>query len=331
MLIVALLCLTLSVFSSGADGAEPVGTAEDVLQLAFDSLVTREAQWTEGTMDVRIEETGTSPMSADFTLTWSDRGVYIDLRQYKSTSLSLEGKIHEEEHRPHRSIFTLNEEWSYVPSLTAAFGVGPGRMRKFRGELNVRPLTAWGTYPGAPQVKLSRLIRPSSAKQAEVSEVEEGLARVDTKKGLVLFVDVAGGGDLVRLEHNMHKPLQVEPGIDPGIKRATYEWARDADGVPYCRMFRAEFFRPDGTGRPVVVREVEVTSYNSQLSKEEARFNLARLEIPKGTRMRYSAPGKNRAWRYGIKDSESELLQQPDFDRLINETKQSGFAAPKDE
>jgi hypothetical protein len=326
---VTCLCVLLS--AGTATGADPAGSAEEVLQLALDSLLTREAQWTEGTMDVTIEKTGPGAMSAELTLTWSDNGVYMDLREHKSTSLSVEGELHEEELPHRREIFTSGEEWSYIPSLAAGFGVGPGRMRQFRGELDVRPSTMWGSYPGVPQVRLSKILRRNPKKDAEVSEVEGGLTRVDTKTGHVFFIDVAAGGDLVRLEHNMHEGVEVKPGIDPGIKRATYEWARDEHGVPYCRKFRCEYFRPDDRKNPGLIHDVEVTSYNSRLSKEEAQIDLVQLQIPKGTKMRYSAPGKNRSWRYGVSGPDAKLLQQPDFDLLIEQTKQSGFAAPKDE
>jgi hypothetical protein len=326
-----LACISSALFASTAAGAQPPASADEILQLALDSQLTREAQWTAGTMDVAIQKTGPSAMSAEFTLTWTDKGVYVDLRQHKSTSLSFDGKLHEEEQRPHRTIFTANEEWGYIPSLGGAFGVGQGRLRRFRGELDVRPHKLWGMFPGTEKVPISRLLRPATDKSAEVSQVEGALTRVDKKTGLVFFFDVAAGGALVRLEHNMHEGLQLKPGIDPGMTTATYEWAHDAHGVPYCRKFRAEYFRPDGTRQPIVTHEVEVISYNSRLSREDAQIDLARLQIPKGTKMRYTAPGKYRLWRHEISRSEAELLQQTDFDVLINETKQSGFAAPKDE
>lgn len=331
MSIPLLICIPLLLFAATVRGAEPVGSAEEILQLALDAQLTRESQWKEGTMDVAIKTTGKSPMSAEFSLSWSDKGAYIDLRQHTSTSMSIEGKRHEEEQRPHRAIFTSREEWGYFPSLGEAFGLGPGILRKFKGDLDVRPSTVWGTFPGIPQVTLVKKLRQAIEKSGdvEVSQVEGGLTRVDMKTGLVLFIDVAAGGDLVRFEHNMHEGLQVTPGIDPGMVRATYEWARDAHGIPYCRKFREEFFSPDGGRKPGFTREVEVKSYHSGLSKDEARFDLARLEIPKGTKMRYNAPGKSRSWRHGISGSESELLQQPDFERLIDQTKQSGFAAPE--
>jgi hypothetical protein len=328
-----LIGLTLHLLAPTADCAEPPGSAKEILQLALDAQLTREAQWKQGKMDVTMKKTGVGPMSAEFSLAWSDDGVYMDLRQHRSTSLSVEGKLHEEEREPRREIFTAKEEWGYIPSLAAGFGVGPGKMRKFRGELDVRPATAWGTFPGVPQVRLSKLLRRAIDKDAdgEVSQVEGGVTRVDSKTGHVWFIDVPAGGDLVRFEHNMHEGVEVKPGIDPGMRTATYEWARDAHGVPYCRKFRAEYFRPDDRTNPGLIHEVEVTSYNSRLSKEEARFDLARLEIPKGTKMSFAGPDKSRSWRHGVSDSESKLLQQPDFERLINETKESGFAAPKDE
>ncbi len=314
-------------FVSGQDKLDAKGVA----QLALDALFTREAQWKTGMMDVRVEQTGANVMAADLSLVWKESHARLDIRYHSSTTLSLDGTMEQEERQPHVLLITPKEEWSYFPSLTEAFGNLTDKPRGISWDIEIRPLQIWSTFPFVETFRLSKMLKDAvqNSDILEVTSLDDGLLRL-TKKSLVFFIDPASDGDIVRLEHNMGASGPIgEHKADPMMLIATYEWDRDPHGVPYCRKFRVERFEPGHPDKAFLTRRVDVLQYSSRVPKTAETLDIKSLDIPVGTKMNLTGAGRSRSWRHGVPGSESQDVLQIDLERMIEETKKSGFARPQ--
>lgn len=305
--------------------------AKDILQMAVDAQLTREAQWELGGMQIAIRQTGKNAMSADLSMCWEGDRLYVDLQRMTQESISVNGKFHQEDLLPYRTCVLSQKSWAYFPTLAVVHGWGPGRVRGISSSINVAPLRIWGTVPFIPQIRLSDSMRRSIAQGTVAGTRDESGGVRITSWSRVYVIDPAHDAEIVRIENDLIERSEEAKRVANALRYvATYDWARDPHGVPYCRTFRTEYFGEDGD-EPVTIREISVTDYTSLPSAESKRFDLDALNVPIGTQVKYLDSKSRRTWRYGVRGSEAEGLQQPDFDKLIERMKERGFAAPDEE
>lgn len=325
------LVSVIALLSSAASTDVPLSPEQvrETLQMAADAQLTREAQWKQGMMRVAIEQTGVNAMTADLTLAWEGDREYFEIHRLKQQGRGVSGDLHDEESHPYRVSLVPNTEWSYFPTLAAVYVWGPGKTRGIPSSINVRPAHVWGAYPSIPQNRLTGTMTAwQTYEGTRGTRLNDGLVRI-TGRVSAFFIDPAADGQLVRIESEVGDLAPKDYGIaSPNIYIATYDWDRDPHGVAYCRKFRLEYFNEQPPSSPVYVREVTVSEFNSKLEDEWRRFDLDSLQVPKGTQVKYSDVKGHKAWRYGIRGSEAQGLQQPDFDRLINEAKKGKLASP---
>jgi beta-lactamase regulating signal transducer with metallopeptidase domain len=284
-----------------ADEAGPISAdeAKTILQTVLDAQLKREAKWKDGVMHASITQTGVNAMSAELDLAWSGDNLFVDLQQHRQLSLSSAGELHEEDVPPYRKNMSGNEEWEYYPTLRFVQGWGGSKRRGIPRDINVTPAGAWGTVPFTAPVRLSDSMTRSLARgELSGQRLESGLVQV-ISGATVYVVDPEHDARIVRIENDLRERSEEAQRIaDPHTFVATYDWAVDQHGVPYCRTYRAEYFSEDDLRQPVLIREVRVTEYTSQVDEEWKRFDLESLQVPKGTMVKYRTD-ETQSWRYG--------------------------------
>jgi hypothetical protein len=324
--------MTLALVPAGGEAGIPISVEEsaEILQLAVDAQLTRQAQWSQGVMAVSVKETGANPMSAQLKFAWDGERTFLEVIEQQEQTVNIDGQREPTQIHPYRKCLDGRKEWCYFPTLGFVQGSGPGMYRKIPSSIDVLPHRAWETMPFTYPIVLADTMRRAVEQRQLVGvRLENGIARITSFGSHVYFIDLGNDARIVRLENDLlERSEEARRLVSPHMFIATYDWETDEHGVPYCKKYRGEYFDESDPDKPVVIREVTVEEFTSKVSDEWKRFDLDALGVAKGTMVKYRDAKSARGWRYGVRGSEAKGLQQPDFDLLIDKLKQDGFASP---
>jgi hypothetical protein len=131
----------------------------------------------------------------------------------------------------------------------------------------------------------------------------------------------AHGGNIVRYSRS---PMEGAPaGVNGFGTRGEFQWERLGDGRFYCQSCRYCQYEEDPDD-PVVRFEMTVDEFDPNPTIPSDQFTLAGLKLEPGTVVE-DKTGRGRVYKFG---NETETLTTEKLNRLVEEQRERGFAAP---